>query len=134
MSRSGYTDDIEDNLQYGRWRARVNSAIRGKRGQQFLRDTLAALDAMPDKRLIAEELSEEGQVCTLGATMLAKGVAAEKFDPHDHDGIGAALNIAPCMVQEIEYENDEGGPYGRDETPEDRWQRMRRIIEKLIHV
>lgn len=56
MNRSGYYDDCEDPLEHGRWRAQVRSATRGKRGQKLLRDMLAALDAMPEKRLIAYEL------------------------------------------------------------------------------
>lgn len=56
MSRAGYCDDIEDPLELGRWRAQVRSATRGKRGQKLLRDLLAALDAMPEKRLVADEL------------------------------------------------------------------------------
>jgi hypothetical protein len=131
MSRSGYTDDYDDDpLQLGRWRGRVKSAIRGRRGQQFLRDTLAALDAMPEKRLITEELrDDENEVCTLGAVLVAKGVDPSKFDPEDHDGLGKALDIAPCLVQEIEYLNDdEYSPV----TPEKRWERMRREVERLI--
>lgn len=61
MSRSGlYEDDGDDPLAYGRWRAQVKSAIKGKRGQALLRDMLAALDAMPDKRLIAGKLIFDG--------------------------------------------------------------------------
>lgn len=61
MSRSGlHEDDYYDPLTYGRWRAQVRSATRGKRGQSFLKDMLAALDAMPDKRLIAGELVFDG--------------------------------------------------------------------------
>lgn len=56
MSRSGYCDDIDDTLAHGRWRAQVRSATRGKRGQKLLRDMLAALDAMPEKRLAPFEL------------------------------------------------------------------------------
>lgn len=56
MSRAGYTDEFEDPLELGRWRARVASATRGKRGQKLLRDMLAALDAMPEKRLVTDEL------------------------------------------------------------------------------
>jgi hypothetical protein len=61
MSRSGYTEDCEDQWQLIRWRGAVRSAIRGKRGQAFLRELLAALDAMPEKRLIAGDLVFEGQ-------------------------------------------------------------------------
>lgn len=61
MSRSGYTEDCDDNWQLIRWRGAVASAIRGKRGQAFLRELLAALDAMPEKRLIADALVFDGQ-------------------------------------------------------------------------
>ena len=55
MSRSGYCDDL-DPLDLGRWRAQVASAIRGKRGQKLLKELLTALDSMPKKELIANEL------------------------------------------------------------------------------
>jgi hypothetical protein len=53
MSRSQYIDDCDDNWQLIRWRGMVASAIRGKRGQQFLKDLLAALDAMPVNAVLA---------------------------------------------------------------------------------
>ena len=56
MSRAGYCDDLDDPLEHGRWRAQVRSATRGKRGQKLLRDLLAALDAMPEKRLVTDTL------------------------------------------------------------------------------
>lgn len=56
MSRAGYCDDLDDPLEHGRWRAQVRSATRGKRGQKLLRDLLAALDAMPEKRLVGDVL------------------------------------------------------------------------------
>jgi hypothetical protein len=61
MSRSGYTDDQEDQWAFIRYRGAVTSAIRGKRGQAFLREMLASLDAMPDKRLITGALVFDGQ-------------------------------------------------------------------------
>ena len=127
MSRCGYSEDLEP-LDLGRWRGRVASAIRGARGQQLLRDALAALDALPDKRLIAEELRAANQVCTLGAVLVAKGIDPEKYDPEDHEGLGKVLNIAPCLVREIEYLNDEHAPI----DPEKRWEFMRKKIESLI--
>jgi hypothetical protein len=61
MSRSGlYEDDGDDPLAFGRWRAQVKSATRGKRGQSFLKDMLAALDALADKRLVAGSLVFDG--------------------------------------------------------------------------
>ena len=63
MSRSGYTDyDDSDfaNWNHIRWRGQVASATRGKRGQQFFRDLIAALDAMPTKVLITDDLYRAG--------------------------------------------------------------------------
>lgn len=62
MSRSGlYEDDGDDPLASGRWRAQVKSATRGKRGQKLLKDMLAALDAIPEKRLISGDLVFDGK-------------------------------------------------------------------------
>jgi hypothetical protein len=74
MSRSGYTEECEDNWQTIRWRGAVKSAIRGKRGQAFLREMLAALDAMPEKRLIAGDL-------------VFKGEPEIQWDPYPHEDI-----------------------------------------------
>ena len=107
MSRSGYSDEIDDPLVLGRWRGRVASALRGKRGQAFLRETLAALDAMPVKQLIAQELEADGEFCTLGVVGAARGIDLASLDPEDYDAVANAFGIAPCMAQEIVWENDE---------------------------
>lgn len=107
MSRSGYTVDCEDDLRYGRWRAQVASAIRGERGQAFLRDLLAALEAMPEKELIADDLEADGEVCAIGALGRARGIDMGELDPEDPDQIAAAFNIASQLAQEIAFENDE---------------------------
>ena len=58
MSRCGYSEDFDDPLELGRWRGQVESALRGKRGQRFLRELIAALDALPQKRLVENALAE----------------------------------------------------------------------------
>ena len=124
MSRSGYSYDL-DEWALIRWRGAVKSAIRGRRGQKFLRELLSALDAMPEKRLICEDLrNEDGEVCTLGTACVHRGVDPDTLDPEDHEGIGKEFNIAPCLVQEIENENDEMYRV----TPEERFLRMRKWI------
>lgn len=156
MNRSGYTDDDDDPLATGRWRAQVKSAIRGKRGQAFLRELIAALDAMPDKALITDELvTAEGDVCAIGAVCQMRGVDVRNVDYGSPEDVAAKVGIASQMVAEIEYENDECGyrfekvqlpesperpkwapdfTWERiEETPEERWQRMRRWAEaKLV--
>jgi hypothetical protein len=122
VSRSGYYDEYDlDVLQLGRWRAQVASTIRGKRGQTFLRELIAALDAMPVKSLIAHELERDGNVCAIGSVGLARGVDMSALDPQDPHAIAHAFGITHQLVSEIEYENDESF-YG---TPEDRWKAMR---------
>lgn len=130
MSRSGYSDDCDDILQLGRWRGRVASAIRGKRGQAFLKELAAAMDAMPEKRLIANELvTESGEMCTLGVVCKARGLDVTGVDLEDTEAVGNLVGIASCMAAEIEHENDEHFDWtGKTETPEERWTRMRKWV------
>jgi hypothetical protein len=130
MSRHGYSDDLgdEDPLQLGRWRGRVASAIRGRRGQQLLRDLRDALDAMPEKRLIAEQLEADGEVCALGAVGRARGIEMSGIDPEDSERVAAAFDIAEPLAREITYENDEN----YNMTPEGRWKYMRSWVERRI--
>lgn len=122
MSRSGYSDDI-DNWSMIKWRGQVASAIRGKRGQTFLKDLIAALDAMPEKKLIAHELQNpNGEVCALGALGVARGIDMKNIDPEDYDVVAEKFDIAHQLAQEIVYENDETCT---NQTPEERWKRIR---------
>ena len=131
MSRSGYSDDL-DNWPMIKWRGMVASATRGKRGQQFFRDLLSALDAMPHKRLIAHELAKDGEVCAIGSLGVARGVDMSALDPEEPESVASAFNIATPLAQEVVYENDENGPWSRDESPEQRWTRMRAWVAKQI--
>jgi hypothetical protein len=129
MSRSGYTDDLE-TWDLIKWRGQVASAIRGRRGQIFLIDLLAALDAMPEKVLIVDDLQDaEGDVCAIGALGRARGIDMSKIDPEDPPQVAAAFDIAEQLAQEVVYENDE---WSRSETPQQRWTRMRRWVESRI--
>lgn len=124
MSRCGYSDD-HDNWTQIMWRGQVASAIRGKRGQAFLRELIEALDAIPDKRLIAHELRKDGQVCALGSVGVKRGIELEELDPEDPETLANTFGIAHQLVQEIEYVNDECYLYYEKDTPENRWQRVR---------
>ena len=132
MSLSGYNDDL-DSSELAMYRGTVASAIRGKRGQAFLRELLATLDAMPDKKLIQYDLKDAtGQVCTLGAICVARGLDTDKLDPENHKQLGATFNIARQLVAEIEFENDE---FAERAPPEARWQRMRDwVASKIVTV
>ena len=125
MSRSGYTDDCS-GWDLIRWRGAVASAIRGQRGQAFLREMLAVLDAMPKKELIRWDLVTQDGCCALGAVVLARNLDAGQLDPYDREGIAGALHVAPAMVAEISYENDEGTWHA--ETSAQRFTRVREWI------
>jgi hypothetical protein len=163
MSRSGYSDDNEDNWALICWRGAVKRSIRGRRGQAALRELAAAMDAMPNKTLAAESLvTEDGAFCTLGVLGQARGIDMDAIDPDDWEAVAAKFNLAPAMVREIVYENDEvlddykwvdieicgpmrtRYPYWekhncslRVAIPEDvlgpqRWQRMRQWVESNL--
>jgi hypothetical protein len=154
MSRSGYSDDGDgERYSLAMWRGMIGSATRGKRGQRFFRDLLAALDAMPDKRLVENTLeTEEGAVCALGALGKQKGINLRALDggegeddEWDHNALGRAFDIAPKLTMEVMYINDEGAPskpgryvegrWTRDEeTDEERWMRVRKWAAEQIRV
>jgi hypothetical protein len=129
MSRSGYSDECE-NLAL--WRSAVTRAIRGKRGQAFLQELLAALDALPVKRLVAEDLvTPAGEVCALGSVGRLRGIDMSRINPEDHRKLADTFNIAPALVQEIEFENDEDFAWSH-KTPEQRFERMRAWVVQQI--
>lgn len=130
MSRSGYSEEIDDFLQLGRWRGRVASAIRGKRGQKLLREMAQALDAMPEKELIAHELEQDGAHCALGVVGAARRVNMTNIDPDDQHEVGKAFDIATPLASEIVYINDEEGSW--NESPNDRWKRVREWVAQNI--
>lgn len=142
MSRSGYVDYDDDVLALGRWRAQVMSSIRGRRGQAFLRELAAAMDAMEEKALISDELvNAEGGCCAIGVICKTRGVDVSTIDYEDPESVGNAVGIAKQLAAEIEYENDENGVEcvrsGYEwrvvrETPEKRWERMRRWVDEHV--
>lgn len=130
--RSGYVDDL-DQRDMAMYRGRVASAIRGQRGQRLLRDCLAALDAMPLKRLIPNELVEGDDVCLLGAVGKARNVSdISTIDPENHDLLASRFDVARCLIAEIEHVNDECGYWDGRETPEKRWERVRKWVAEHI--
>ena len=132
MSRSGYVDDFDNEWQLIRWRGAVASAIRGKRGQAFLREMLAALDAIPTKQLLSHELDTLQGCCALGAVGRQRHMEMSRIDPEDRDTVAGAFAIPFSLACEIMYENDEGGGYWRNETPKQRWVRVRRWVESKL--
>lgn len=127
MSRSNYSDYL-DEWALIRWRGAVKSAIRGKRGQEFLKELLATLDAMPQKELIRGELvTPHGEVCAIGSVLKTRGIDTSEIDIYDSERIADICGIADALVREIEYINDECFPFSEPGlSPEQRrWQIVR---------
>jgi hypothetical protein len=129
MNRSGYSEEF-DPFKAGRWQLAVERAIRGKRGQAFLRELAKAMDEMPEKVLIADELIDnDGYCCAIGVVCQARGVDVSTVDYEDARSVAKAVGIARAMAAEIEFENDFDC---RRETPEQRWKRMRLWVDKHL--
>ncbi len=131
MSRSGYSDECYGS-DLAMWRGAVNSAMRGKRGQAFLVELLATLDAMPIKRLVANELEAAGEVCALGSVGRARGIDQTAINPEDHEVVAKTFGIAPAMAAEIMFMNDDDFHYDSQESPERRWTRVRKWVAGQI--
>lgn len=151
MSRSGYYDNDDgcDNWAMICWQGAIKSSIKGRRGQALLRDLLAALDAMPEKRLVAGELQADGEFCALGVIGHAKGLDLATIDTENWRELSVNFNIAEALAREIMYVNDEavgddewastGEPYPNqwkrvavtDKTKR-RWEIVRAWVEENI--
>lgn len=131
MSRSGYVDEIEDQWQMIRWRGAVASAIRGKRGQAFLKELIDSLNSLPQKRLIKEELqTQDGEVCALGAVGRSRHLDMSTTPVEDNaEGVGNLFGIPHSLAVEIQYLNDEAW---QAETPEHRFERMKKWAEAQL--
>jgi len=129
LSRSGYDDDWCETWSLIRWRGAVAAAIRGKRGQAFLLEMWKAMQSLPEQKLIANSLEEEGAVCAIGSVGKARGVDMSKIDVEDHEAVAAAFDIPHALACEIMYENDEGR---WQETPEQRFVRMKKWAERNL--
>lgn len=129
MSRSGYSDG-DGCMPLGLYRNAVDRAIGGKRGQAFLREMAAALDAMPVKELIANEIvRDDAHVCAIGSVALARQMDVRNLDTWDQAGIARRFGIATALAAEIAYENDDGY---QKETPAQRWTRMRAWVAEQL--
>ncbi len=150
MSRSGYSDDLDDSWELIRWRGAVASAIRGKRGQAFLRELRDALQALPEKRLIHGEFVQEGEVCVIAAIAVAREqrtsgtsheqacrIVHERYpDPEDGDNewIASELDIARALACELQFMNDDDYWLSVKDVPESemRYVRILKWVEGLI--
>lgn len=135
MGRAYLDEDEECGSQWAIicWAGAVASAIRGKRGQAFLREMKAAMEALPKKELIADELMLGGEVCAIGAVGLARNIEMQRLDTEDHYTLARVFNISETLVREIMFANDKGNsPWRHNETPSQRYQRVMRWIDEQL--
>lgn len=131
MSRSGYNDDgdVEDQWAWIRWRGAVASAIKGKRGQAFLKECLAALEAMPVKELHSRTWQADGKYCTLGVLGCARGIDMTTWDTeYFEEAITNELGVNEKVLREIIWHNDE---YIGEYDENGNWQGTTQKIEKF---
>ena len=101
------------------------AAIRSKRGQTLLRDLLAALDAMPDKKLIAGDfVRPNGSCCALGVLGLARGIDPEYLAAlgDDYDRASKSFGASISLIRHIQDENDHRL---KNATQDQRWAHVR---------
>lgn len=123
MSRSGYTDDYDDNWSLIMYRGAVTSALRGRRGQQFLRELVNALEALPERKLVEGEFEVSGSYCALGALGRLRGFDLSDLDPEDAPRVAERFDIAESLAREVVYINDEHlQPLWDNTDPAHRWE------------
>ena len=138
MSRFHECDDFESNYVY-LWESRVERIIKGKRGQQKLREFIEALLALPKLRLIASAIAKpNGEVCAIGAVAKHRGIDLNRdtvkdvYDPGrrawveqevgggwegsdvETASLGEELGFTRTLAWEIGFKNDV-------ELPDQRW-------------
>lgn len=130
MSRT-WEGESDNPLDWGRYEAAKRSTLRGKRGQAFLRELVAALDALPQPELSEGALGDRrtGCVCALGAVALAQGEAfadLAKDDGNWSPGEAAEwYSISPTLANEIISANDDWRDGNDARTRQLRWRHVR---------
>ena len=134
MSRYCDFDDYDyEPWMEGQAAGAMRSAIRGRRGQQLLRDLIAGLDALPVPELAAGALEdpETGCVCALGAVRLQRGAEAVplSFDLDDPDidwrDLAKPFDISETLAHAVIPENEYSSKRNDEQSRRRRWQSVR---------
>lgn len=83
----GEIDDADDQRRYNLHQGVIAKQMRSRKGQAFLRELIASLEALPEKRLVNDAVAKDGCVCGLGAIALRRRVDAGE----DRDAVLADL-------------------------------------------
>lgn len=141
------SEEEDFDNQAALWEANLERSLKGRKGQATLRGLEAALLALPEKRLIADDtISPDGSVCAIAALAQYRGYqgnmtlpAQPDWDNEDYPDspywdefehqeavedamvkIATDLGVPPMVAKAIIYENDDA--YVR--TPEDRYRKV----------
>ena len=134
MSRYCDSDDYDwEPWMEGQAAGAMRSAIRGRRGQQLLRDLIAGLDALPEPELAAGALEDPktGCVCALGAVRLQRGSEAVplRFDPTDEDvdwrELAEPFDISQTLANEVVAQNEFISKRNDEQSSRRRWLSVR---------
>lgn len=129
-----YYDDEPSPQEEGLIAGALRSAIRGKRGQRFLRDLIAALDALPSKELSAGALEDEqtGCCCAFGAVRRWRGAAAVPlwFDPMEEDlspsHLAEPFNVSETLAWAVVAANESCFSGNAEPERRRRWEEVKR--------
>lgn len=134
MTRYFDPDDYDyEPWMEGQAAGALRSAIRGRRGQQLLRDLIAGLDALPAPELAAGSLEdpETGCVCALGAVRLHRGKqnVPLDFDATDCDVdsryLAKPFDISDTLAHAIVCANEYGDSRNDERSRRERWANVR---------
>ena len=134
MSRYCDSDDYDwEPWMEGQAAGAMRSAIRGRRGQQLLRDLIAGLDALPVPELAAGALEdpETGCVCALGAVRIQRGAEAVplRFDPTDPDvdwrELSEPFDISETLAHAVVSTNEYYDKRNDEQSRRRRWLSVR---------
>lgn len=147
MSRFDSYDDYDGPDMSGLWWDSFRRAVNSERGQRTLREIEAALLAMPEHKLIADELADgNGGVCAVGAVAAYRRVqdgqswddAVLSLPPIDsgHETAyyaSTSLRMAKTIAWEMAQINDDGDRWAPDHwTPEQRHAAVLAWVRKRI--
>lgn len=129
--RISYSEDEDFPGQFELWQGNCERSLRGKAGQEELRELRTALLAMPEKRLIADALEdEEGGICAIAAYGKHKGIDLSKFDvDYETDEVGIAAGMPKLVAWKVVEMND---VEFRRLTPERRYEKMLAWVESKL--
>lgn len=130
--RIGYSDEEDFPGQFELWQANCQRSLAGAKGQAALKELEAALLALPDKRLIVEQLQdEEGAVCSIGAVVKQRGLSQNDLvsDPDEMEEVGVELGMPRLTAWKIVEMND---IYWDFVTPEVRYSKMLTWVQSQI--